>query len=826
MTPTGSIDEYSDEESSFNHNIFGHESSSSVDISCVISFRDDDTIDNRDSSEISIDLSEISNTSIATIDKSDTIEPDSQSISLDQSILRQMNDCQVSETKDRFPYLKLYQKLLNENILNFDNLDDYSKYVKQTELNHLIHSKLLMKKNDNILPTNVLTSNYHGNFDQEMQAKKPNKNSNLNLLSNSSSSWWCKGLFKKLNLKSDLSSNCTISDYKRETISNNGDFKQPQMIENTFHDPKGFTYLYGTSAPKKVYLQRKLKIRHLQMISLGGTLGVGLLLNSGKAINIAGGFGATLAFSITGLIVFATVLSFSEMVTFVSVVDGVSGLSSRFVDDAFGFAVGWLYFLSFAVGLAGEIVASVIMLAYYPYLKITTSQGSAVGFVFLFLALTVTCNLIDIRVFGEVEYLSSLGKLIAILVMTILMILLNTGKIGGEYIGFRYWNYSKSDFDHNLIFGLFRPNFNLHDNGINTEGIPGASGRLLSLIVAIMVTSFAYSGTEIVCIAACEAKDPRRALPSATKRVFWRILIFYVIAVFVVSLNIYAGDPRLLRYWGQVIVNFDDSYAINYVGGWNCHTGDISFAGYGSGAQSPWIIALQSSNLCRTSWVINGLLVFCAVSCGNAQLYVSSRTVYSLALQGKAPRVLTRCNRWGIPYVAVLFAASFGLFSLISVSEKATVVFQNLTSLISSSGIMVWFAMNLSFIRFYYGLKKRPDIISRNDKLYPYKSFGQPFTAMIGLFGSGFIILGMGWVVFLNGEWNTWFFFSSYGTIILFFVLYFGYRFAKGSRIPSLEQLDYDSGRTELDREIWSRGRTFDGRSIKDVTNKLLSFLA
>ena len=92
------------------------------------------------------------------------------------------------------------------------------------------------------------------------------------------------------------------------------------------------------------FLQRKLSVRHLQMISFGGTIGVGLFLNSGKAIAMAGGFGALLAFTIVGTLVLCTIMSFCEMVTFVSVIDGVSGLSSRFIDDAFGFAAGWLYF--------------------------------------------------------------------------------------------------------------------------------------------------------------------------------------------------------------------------------------------------------------------------------------------------------------------------------------------------------------------------------------------------------------------------------------------------------------------------------------------------
>ena len=219
-------------------------------------------------------------------------------------------------------------------------------------------------------------------------------------------------------------------------------------------------------------------------------------------------------------------------------------------------------------------------------------------------------------------------------------------------------------------------------------------------------------------------------------------------------------------------------------------------------------------------------MVLFAVSCGNAQLYVSSRTAYSLALQGKAPKFLTYCNRFGIPYNAVLFAGSFGLLAFACVNESETVVLQNLTSLIASSGIFVWFTMCLTFIRFYYGLKRRPDILDRNDKSYPYKSPFQPYSAIVGCIGTLFILFSMGFVVFLKGEWDTMFFFSSYGSIMIFTVLYVGYRFIKGTSVPSLDKLDFDSGRTEMDRYIWDGGRSYNKRNVKEVAHKLVSFLA
>lgn len=708
-------------------------------------------------------------------------------------------------------------------VFHLSKLDDFNKFVKMSEINESIYKKYEKMKpmDDNLLDvikSKDLENNFYiDNNETEMADTKSkaatNNNTSINHLGNSNGKKWFN-LDWKLGGNNGESSTVKNSDFylgnESPVSSSSSDFNRPSNR----------------------YLSRRLKVRNLQMISFGGTLGVGLFLNSGKAITIAGGFGTLLSFIICGIIVLATIVSFCEMVTFVSIVDGVSGLSSRFVDDAFGFAVGWLYFLSFAFGLAGEIVASVIMLTYYPELKILENKGSVAGFVTLFLFSVIISNSVNVQVFGEIEYFSSFIKLIFILIMIISMIVLNRGGFGGPVLGFKYWDYLKSDFEHNIIFGLFRPSFNLNDTGTSdpSDGVGGDLGRFLSLLVAISVVSFAYSGTEIVCIAACEAKDPRKALPSATKRVFWRILIFYCLSAFVVSLNLYAGDPRLLRFFsgstGVSIEDFDSNYAIQYVGGAHCKSDSAVFAGYSSGSQSPWIVAFQSANLCQFSSVANAFLVFFAVSCGNAQLYVSSRTMYSLSLQGKAPKIFSICNRHGIPYYSVAFAASFGLLAFICVSEEATVVFQNLSNIIASSGIIVWFAMCLSFIRFYYGLKKRPDIISRDDPAYPYKSFLQPFSAFLGMIGSAIIILTMGFTVFLNGYWDTLAFFASYGTLIIFVICYVVYKFVYGTRIPSLETLDFDTGRREMDRYIWDGHKDYNSRSLKEVLHKWVSFLA
>ncbi|WPK23633.1 hypothetical protein PUMCH_000875 [Australozyma saopauloensis] len=768
----------------------------------------------------------ISKSSIVTltseIDLSDPLCEAKSHLSLDSSVLAALAaETDLTFQKDKFPYLSRYASMVQlkqrslsktnaagvgdaELVFALSGLDDYNLYLRSTELEEAIEERVKQRQapeNENILAivgSSELAQNYASQDTDNVDVHRRNKLTKARL------PW------SKFNDDRNLASRSVMSE-----------LRQAGEIESLVD-----------SSQSGVFLHRKLKVRHLQMISFGGTLGVGLYLNSGKAISIAGGLGTVLAFMIVGIIVLASISSMSEMVTFVSVVDGVSGLCSRFVDESFGFAAGWVYFISFSVGLAAELVASAILLSYFTETKVLSSTASTVGFVTLCFLFCVVSNMITVQILGEIEYIASFFKVVATLIFIIVMIVINRGGMGDMgVLGFKYWDYLKSDFAHNVIFGPMRPTFDLRSNGVSPEqeGIGGDLGRFLALLTAILIATYAYSGTEIVCIAACEAKDPRIALPKATKRVFWRILLFYCLASFVVSLNIYAGDPRLLRYYyGSAVTpkELENNFAFHFVGGDKCRNSFKLFAGMGNGSQSPWAVAFQSAGLCNWSSVVNGVLFVFALSCGNSQLYASSRTIYALALQRKAPRFLTKCNRHGIPYYAVLVASCPALSAFICLSEKATVVFQNLTSLISSAGVLVWFSMCLAYIRFYFGLKKRPDIISREDKAYPYRSPFQPYLAWIGMIGLAIIILANGYVVFLTGFWNTMFFFSSYGALILFAILYCSHRIVNGSSMLSLEALDFDSGKRETDIFIWDGGKEYNRMKFRDLPHKMIDFVA
>ncbi|KAH3902166.1 uncharacterized protein SCODWIG_02593 [Saccharomycodes ludwigii] len=594
-------------------------------------------------------------------------------------------------------------------------------------------------------------------------------------------------------------------------------------------------YLRKRKSGQKYALQRKLGIRHLQMLSLGATIGIGVFLNSGMNFSIAGPLGAFLGFLFSAFIVIATLLCFAEIVALIPLIVAISGLVSRFIGDAAGFAVGWVYWLSYVISFPAELLATTILLSYYPkFDELTYLKGHFAGFLIMFVLFLTIINLMDVRVYGEIEYFASTFKLIVITFMIILMIVINCGGIGSgvndrSYIGFRFWDRSKSPEEH-ITYGPFRPTFDLKDTGKGAlTGIGGFGGVLLELIASTNNSLYSYIGSEIGFVAAGEATNPRKAVPSVTKRIYTRVIVFYLLSIFAVGLNIYSGDPRLLRYSANARQYVDGQYAefsdiLNKLGGSYCQNpyNDGSLNLKESPNQSPWVIALKSFNLCSFASSVNAFFVIIGLFAASSQLYVSSRTLYSMAIQQKAPQIFSTCNKYGVPYMSVLFCGSFGFLSLLTLDGTATTVLYSLVQIGTQGSVIMWFAMNLAFYRFYCALKGRVDIVSRDSKEYPYKSPLQPYLSIFGMISTCFLLVTTGFQNFM--DWNTNNFISSYLTVLLFFVLYIGYSLIKRSGINKLEELDLDSGRKEMDRIIWEEDKDYSP-NLKELLHKVFSYI-
>ncbi|CDO92486.1 unnamed protein product [Kluyveromyces dobzhanskii CBS 2104] len=574
-------------------------------------------------------------------------------------------------------------------------------------------------------------------------------------------------------------------------------------------------------------LKRKLKIRHLQMISLGATIGVGLFLNSGRAFAIAGPMGAFIGYLYGALVILATLFSFAEIVAFIPLITGISGLCSRFVGDAFGFTVGWCHWLSYAVAFPSELIASVIMISYYSPLEKVATDNTYMGVTITILIVVLTgVNLLNVKIYGELEYIMSVLKLAVVIWLIVLVIVLNCGGFDNGYTGFKFWTKDRSPLP-DITFGPFRPTYDLRDYGFGSKnGIGGFGGVLLSCITCSVSSTFSYIGSEIGFIAAPEAENPRKAVPSVTKRIFVRVVLFYLLSIFIVGTVIYSGDPRLLRIIPEKHTESNTNMLldiIDHLGGMNCNTQFTNNNIFQeSSNQSPWVIAFKAVKQCKLANAINGVFVCIGISAASSQLYASSRTLYSMATQNKAPSIFTWCTTGGVPYVSVLFCGLLGFLSLLCFDLKSSEGLLFFISMGITGSIVMWFGMNLSFFRFYLALKRRPDIIDRNSKEYPYKSPFQPYLCIFGMISTAVLLAMNGIQNFF--VWRTANFISSYLIMVIFITLYAGYNIVRTSTINSLEQIDLDSGRREMDRIIWKENADYT-LNVRELFHKVFSYV-
>lgn len=149
-------------------------------------------------------------------------------------------------------------------------------------------------------------------------------------------------------------------------------------------------------APTSDLLRRSLSPRQVQMIAIGGTIGTGLFLGTGKSLATGGPASMLIAYSVTGTIVFLTLLALGEMATFIPVAGSFCVFAGRFVDDAFGFALTWNYWLNDAISVATDLVALQVLLEYW------TSHFPGWAISLIFWTLLFAANIITVAAYGEV----------------------------------------------------------------------------------------------------------------------------------------------------------------------------------------------------------------------------------------------------------------------------------------------------------------------------------------------------------------------------------------------------------------------------------------
>jgi amino acid transporter len=520
----------------------------------------------------------------------------------------------------------------------------------------------------------------------------------------------------------------------------------PPNEKGTYPSDQGSTHDYEKSVadPSERKLKRQLKNRHVAMISIGGVIGTGLFLGTAGSLKNGGPVGLLLGYMIMGTICYSVMISLGEMIAYLPIPGGHIKLAERFVDPAFSFTMGWNYWYNWTIILPAELSAAAVLINYWD-----KTTNNAV-WITVCMIVVIIINLMGSGVYGECEFIFASIKVITITGLIILGIILDLG--GGpnhDRIGFRYWK-------HPGPFAQF-------------HGIGGSKGRFLAWWSVLTQAAFSFIGTEIVAIAAGEAKNPRRNLPRAIKRVYIRILLFYIGGTTIIGL--------LVPYTSEGL--------------------DL---GSHDAASSPFVIAIQTAGIKVLPSIINACLLTSAWSAASSDLYTSSRALYGLSIAGNAPKVFSKVSKKGLPYVSVFFCAVFALLGYMGINSGAGRVFGWFANMTAVAGLMTWFGICFTYTRFYAGLKAQG--FNRDD--LPYKSPLQPYAAWYALVWTLLICIFSGWQVFLKGNWAVDSFVTNYLPLVLFPIFYFGCKFTLYKQpMVKPEEMDFVSGLAEIEADCY-----------------------
>ncbi|KQF20324.1 lysine transporter [Acinetobacter baumannii] len=477
-----------------------------------------------------------------------------------------------------------------------------------------------------------------------------------------------------------------------------------------------------THAPEK--LQRKLGARHLNMIAIGGSIGTGLFLASGSTIANAGPGGALLAYSLIGIMIYFLMTSLGELATHTPTSGAFFTYGSRYVEEGFGFALGWNYWYNWAITVAFELVAvQFIMKFWFP--DVPGFYWSA-----LFLVIIFMINAMTVKGFGESEFWFSMVKVIAIVafiiigIAMIIKIMLTPG-----VATFGNWTYKEAPFE----------------------------GGLQAMIGVAMIAGFSFQGTEMVGVAAGESKDPKKTIPLAIKQIFWRILLFYILCIFIIGTLIAYDDPNLLQA---------------------AATENI--------ALSPFTLLYEKVGFAFAASLMNAVILTAILSAGNSGMYSSTRMLFDMAQQGRAPKWFAKLDSRGVPMNALYATTFIAAFCFLTTFIGEKQVFNWLLNMSGMCGFIVWLGIAISHYRF------RKGYIAQGYKLedLAYRAKFFPFAPWFAFILCSVIILGQNYQAVLGGKIDWIGLLSTYISLPLFLVIWLGYKWKNKTKLIPYDQMD------------------------------------
>lgn len=383
-------------------------------------------------------------------------------------------------------------------------------------------------------------------------------------------------------------------------------------------------------ADKDNQFMRKMSSKHLVTLSLGGVIGTGIFLSSGYLIQEAGAIGTIIAYVVGGFLATLVMMCLGELSVYHPNTASLHLYASKYIHPSLGFTVAWLYWLTWTVALGSQFITmGVCLQKWFPQTPIWVWCA-------VFSVLILLLNMLDIKIFSVSEFWMSLIKIVALGIFIILGAMAITGLLPS----------------HASSAPLFT---NLVSNGVFPHGI-GA------VFIVLLSANFAFSGTELIGVAAGETSHPEKNIPKAIKSTLFLLITLFIGTIVVIGALI-PGSSKILT-------------------------------------ESPFVSILQNIGIPYASDIMNFIIFIAILSGANSGLYAASRMLWSLSEDGTLPKVFSKLSKNGLPIYGLLLTLAGGLLSLFSSIYAESTVYLALVSISGFAVVAVWLSIGISQLRF------------------------------------------------------------------------------------------------------------------------------
>lgn len=417
--------------------------------------------------------------------------------------------------------------------------------------------------------------------------------------------------------------------------------------------------------------KKEMHTRHIVMLALGGVIGTGLFLTSGYTVNQAGPLGAVIAYIVGAVMVYLVMVCLGELAVQMPETGSFSSYATRYLGAGTGYTVAWLYWLTWAVAIGSEFTAAgILMVRWFPETPVWTWSA-------LFAITVFVLNVVSVRLFAETEFWLSLIKVLTV----IAFIVIGAGAICGL-------------FDVAHVQGIGLSNF-------TREGLFPTG--LLPIAMTLLAVSFAFSGTELIGIAAGEAKDPQVSVPKAIRTTVVRLALFFVGTIIVLATLLPREQAGLV--------------------------------------ESPFVMAFDLIGIPYSADIMNFVILTALLSAANSGLYAASRMLWTLSDQGHMPKCFARLSRRGTPVNAIILSMAGAVASLFSSVVAPDTVYLALVSISGLAVVVVWMsiaASQIAFRRHYVANGGRVEDLHFRVRGYPWVPLGAILCCLLACVGIAF----------------------------------------------------------------------------------------